>query len=118
MSLGESVTLRFCFFFNDPATTEIYTLPLHDALPISQSLMLLNITVAPVAPAILTPAGSLIGKVATWPGRTGPTPASKDLPLSCTSTPATLTTKALGLRAFNTGWLLADRKSTRLNSSH
>src|SRR5438876_7272482 len=25
----------FCFFFNDPATTEIYTLSLHDALPIS-----------------------------------------------------------------------------------
>src|SRR3982751_7120229 len=24
-----------CFFFNDTATTEIYTLPLHDALPIS-----------------------------------------------------------------------------------
>src|SRR2546430_14075761 len=23
------------FFFNDPAPTEIYTLPLHDALPIS-----------------------------------------------------------------------------------
>src|SRR3712207_7221368 len=23
------------FFFKDPATTEIYTLPLHDALPIS-----------------------------------------------------------------------------------
>src|SRR3712207_8687284 len=23
-----------CFFFNDTATTEIYTLPLHDALPI------------------------------------------------------------------------------------
>src|SRR5205807_9723176 len=23
-----------CFFFNDPATTEIYTLSLHDALPI------------------------------------------------------------------------------------
>src|SRR6266700_6799346 len=29
--------LRSCFFFffNDPATTEIYTLSLHDALPIS-----------------------------------------------------------------------------------
>src|SRR5438552_11591217 len=34
--------LRYCvrsyfsfFFFNDPATTEIYTLSLHDALPIS-----------------------------------------------------------------------------------
>src|SRR3712207_8879532 len=26
---------RFCFFFNDTATTEIYTLSLHDALPIS-----------------------------------------------------------------------------------
>src|SRR5437868_15430086 len=26
------------FFFNDPATTEIYTLSLHDALPISQWL--------------------------------------------------------------------------------
>src|SRR5437870_10443382 len=25
------------FFFNDPATTEIYTLSLHDALPISHS---------------------------------------------------------------------------------
>src|SRR5690242_21612264 len=27
----------FFFFFNDSATTEIYTLSLHDALPISQS---------------------------------------------------------------------------------
>src|ERR1035441_11089182 len=30
-----SVLVRcFCFFFNDPAPTEIYTLSLHDALPI------------------------------------------------------------------------------------
>src|SRR6266536_2364321 len=27
--------LSYCFFFNDTATTEIYTLSLHDALPIS-----------------------------------------------------------------------------------
>src|SRR5436190_16043388 len=27
-----------CFFFNDTATTEIYTLSLHDALPIFRSL--------------------------------------------------------------------------------
>src|SRR2546425_10173053 len=27
--------LLICFFFNDTATTEIYTLSLHDALPIS-----------------------------------------------------------------------------------
>src|SRR2546430_10499939 len=26
-----------CFFFNDTATTEIYTLSLHDALPISRT---------------------------------------------------------------------------------
>src|SRR5437764_13946390 len=39
-SLRSSVALHFTvpycdlFFFNDPATTEIYTLSLHDALPI------------------------------------------------------------------------------------
>src|SRR2546426_9310102 len=33
--LFESVSLFFFFFFNDTATTEIYTLSLHDALPIS-----------------------------------------------------------------------------------
>src|SRR5256885_11134441 len=33
-------SLRMCafFFFNDTATTEIYTLSLHDALPISHGL--------------------------------------------------------------------------------
>src|SRR5689334_23812975 len=30
--------MYFYFFFNDTATTEIYTLSLHDALPISQNL--------------------------------------------------------------------------------
>src|SRR5437764_14742137 len=30
-----SDSLSSCFFFNDTATTEIYTLSLHDALPIS-----------------------------------------------------------------------------------
>src|SRR5690349_25024367 len=29
-----SFLFLFCFFFNDTATTEIYTLSLHDALPI------------------------------------------------------------------------------------
>src|SRR5690242_21289120 len=38
-SLIRSRSLFFfsCFFFNDTATTEIYTLSLHDALPISSS---------------------------------------------------------------------------------
>ena len=31
-----SVRMFFLFFFNDTATTEIYTLSLHDALPISR----------------------------------------------------------------------------------
>src|SRR2546430_10344143 len=30
-------TISFFFFFNDTATTEIYTLSLHDALPIFES---------------------------------------------------------------------------------
>src|SRR6202008_5176515 len=30
-------TTACCFFFNDTATTEIYTLSLHDALPISRT---------------------------------------------------------------------------------
>src|SRR6266478_10100938 len=32
-----SAVIVFFFFFNDTATTEIYTLSLHDALPISAS---------------------------------------------------------------------------------
>src|SRR3990172_8468919 len=33
--ISSSVFSSFLFFFNDTATTEIYTLSLHDALPIS-----------------------------------------------------------------------------------
>src|SRR5256885_6043109 len=33
--IGQDVVVFF--FFNDPATTEIYTLPLHDALPICRA---------------------------------------------------------------------------------
>src|SRR5256885_9385038 len=33
-------TFSFFFFFNDTATTEIYTLSLHDALPICKWLLL------------------------------------------------------------------------------
>src|SRR6266550_4134348 len=32
--MSSIIILLFCFFFNDTATTEIYTLSLHDALPI------------------------------------------------------------------------------------
>src|SRR2546427_195013 len=33
--MASSTHISFFFFFNDTATTEIYTLSLHDALPIS-----------------------------------------------------------------------------------
>src|SRR6266581_9638492 len=33
--MSHSIIIFFFFFFNDTATTEIYTLSLHDALPIS-----------------------------------------------------------------------------------
>src|SRR5256885_13183236 len=42
----------FFFFFNDTATTEIYTLSLHDALPISSP------TSAPPTTTCSTPSGS------------------------------------------------------------
>src|SRR5471032_131264 len=41
-----------CFFFNDTATTEIYTLSLHDALPISYGVFLRRSTVCAVNPAL------------------------------------------------------------------
>src|SRR6202047_5625594 len=37
LSISSVVSLVFFFFFNDTATTEIYTLSLHDALPIWSS---------------------------------------------------------------------------------
>src|SRR5207249_11307595 len=35
LRLSDQLAFLFIFFFNDTATTEIYTLSLHDALPIS-----------------------------------------------------------------------------------
>src|SRR2546429_7240794 len=37
--MSSSIASYFLFFFNDTATTEIYTLSLHDALPISQAVL-------------------------------------------------------------------------------
>src|SRR2546426_4620926 len=39
--MNHRVDCFFFFFFNDTATTEIYTLSLHDALPICERLVLL-----------------------------------------------------------------------------
>src|SRR3989442_556340 len=76
-----SFPISFFFFFNDTATTEIYTLSLHDALPISKRQM------------------GGFGSMLAFDLRGG-LPAARRF---CDR-----------VRVF----LLADRKSTRLNSSH
>src|SRR5215471_15871458 len=48
----------FFFFFNDTATTEIYTLSLHDALPISGATDVIAFAFAPVRAR-----GPLVGDV-------------------------------------------------------
>src|SRR3712207_6884648 len=59
--VSECVTL---FFFNDTATTEIYTLSLHDALPICGMMSLLQVT---------TPSSRRVVRVylEPWRGRDG-----------------------------------------------
>src|SRR5215510_9601360 len=54
--LDDVVMLFLFFFFNDTATTEIYTLSLHDALPISSALVVALLSTAwiyPQAPRVV-----------------------------------------------------------------
>src|SRR6266480_2909298 len=44
------ITYSFFFFFNDTATTEIYTLSLHDALPIRYPATKTQVGAAPALP--------------------------------------------------------------------
>src|SRR3712207_9338857 len=66
-----------CFFFNDTATTEIYTLSLHDALPISP----LDYTYSDVSVPTLA-AGTVLAarsEVESVSGEEEPVPEDKDL---------------------------------------
>src|SRR2546426_5514115 len=88
--LHDLLSLFIFFFFNDTATTEIYTLSLHDALPISlHTADLLPVEVpwrgTPHSPAMLFE-----------------TPERQLIPFS----------------PFDSSLGSLDRKSTRLNSSH
>src|SRR3712207_6962762 len=82
----------FFFFFNDTATTEIYTLSLHDALPILLVgvAVLLIFTIEAVEQYV----------EGAWPQLRHAAPAFRS--------------QAIG-RSL---WASVDRKSTRLNSSH
>src|SRR3712207_8162295 len=82
------------FFFNDTATTEIYTLSLHDALPIS------------VLVCVRTPlAAQTVASTASRLGMTG---------VVRTAVSETEAMVRLAERPAD----VVDRKSTRLNSSH
>src|SRR3712207_7201827 len=83
------------FFFNDTATTEIYTLSLHDALPISRTAdgVLLDLNGNQDVEAVLT----------------GLTPGT---------TYRVRIVAANGAGSSAGAEVVLDRKSTRLNSSH
>src|SRR3712207_7002964 len=86
------------FFFNDTATTEIYTLSLHDALPIYM--------IGTAIQAVL--AGD------SW------TPPDVDLTATEDKETADLVRRlgTLTPQQVRVLMMLSDRKSTRLNSSH
>src|SRR3712207_9361371 len=81
-----------CFFFNDPATTEIYTLSLHDALPICLLLR-----------------RDRHDKAIGVAGRAGATLIDDGVEAAVDH--------ALAVERHGRAYFL-DRKSTRLNSSH
>src|SRR3712207_9548806 len=87
------------FIFNESATTEIYTLSLHDALPICWAPLLLSLRVAALATVLAGLLGvsfAALVAVARIPGR--------DLVDALITAPMVLPP--------------TDRKSTRLNSSY
>ena len=122
------------FFFNDTATTEIYTLSLHDALPIygvtSSGQLHTNFKLSPAGEelALVDPEGTVIsGFDPAYPPQA--TNVSYGLresnaPLGvfgfmATPTPGGMNSTArVGFTQPPTFSTPGDRKSTRLNSSH
>src|SRR5207302_11212691 len=91
--LIQLLLILLIFFFHDPTPTEIYTLSLHDALPISRR------------PSGRRRLSSPRGKVPSWRSR---------------NYPRTPSAAGTGPSAAPPAWARTrgDRKSTRLNSSH
>src|SRR5206468_10871685 len=86
--------LSYYFFFNDPPTTEIYTLSLHDALPILGFFMYVQDN------------NDVYSRQPGWAGAGGQ--RGSRLPANQSGVPFG-TRQSVGAE---------DRKSTRLNSSH
>src|SRR2546430_7873123 len=90
--------MSFFFFFNDTATTEIYTLSLHDALPIWVVRASATLEISELVPTLI--AGTSVS--------------------TSTFSPALSRLITCGRRfiARSRAARCRDRKSTRLNSSH
>ena len=104
--LEGSVEAKFAigyFFFNDTATTEIYTLSLHDALPISMIIYMVAIEANETMIDGLT---ELADSCEANPDCT---------PDSLTALEAAIAEAEANLALYQDS---LDRKSTRLNSSH
>src|SRR5437773_6073592 len=82
------------YFFNDTATPDVYTLSLHDALPISFPLWATGHVVLPRPASFTLEACGVTLRAAGYPVWIDPKPQGEDF------------------------WAQVDRKSTRLNSSH
>src|SRR3546814_14733910 len=98
---------RLFFFFNDTATTEIYTyghtLSLHDALPISRSLSVVEWS-------------SMVTGFFT--GETGGSRTPEHIAAVTVARHAALAMMRLSRVTALSALAAGDRKSTRLNSSH
>src|SRR5256885_10918825 len=88
-----TLSLSYFVFFNDTATTEIYTLSLHDALPIS------------------TETGGRLDQVLTQLGLMSDRGLAEALA-------RLISAPLVGAADYPETPLFQDRKSTRLNSSH
>src|SRR3712207_9125096 len=90
-------TISFFFFFNDTATTEIYTLSLHDALPIFNWVC----------------GGTRFTDVSC-----GFRAFNREAAYRLTLFGKFTYTQETFIDLFSKGMRITDRKSTRLNSSH
>src|SRR3989441_1491215 len=82
------------FFFNDTATTEIYTLSLHDALPISEEQRLLQKSVREFAESEVRPLAKELDETGHFPRAL----FKKTAGLGLTGVAAPKTGRAAGLR--------------------
>src|SRR5882762_11545174 len=98
---GPNDSRKLIFFFNDTATTEIYTLSLHDALPI-----------LPTAVTIASRDGSLARAFTAALGTARFRPYLSQDPIGVEIGGAVKNVLAIACG------IVEDRKSTRLNSSH